>query len=159
MEAATDILNDCKTSDDVSQKLYLLEQLKEITLNKSPELLPQLAPGIFNIAIEKATQVRRFLISYSGLAISKNTVVISSIIPMFFHLRHDGNDTIIRDLCLSLATVYDKMAIYIANLPVSETVKAKDLWEQLSNISTYMIGMCMYIYICIYIYMYIYIYI
>lgn len=138
---ATELLNECKTESDVSQKLYLLEQLKELCLNRSPDLLIQMASGIFNLCVERNTQIRQFLIKFASQAIERNASVIPLIIPMFFHLRHDGNDTIVRALSLELATSYDKLAMHIANMSVTEVNKAKDLWEQLSNISSYMISL------------------
>ena len=138
---ATELLNECKTESDVSQKIYLLEQLKELCLNRSPDLLIKMASGIFNLSVERNTQIRQFLIKFASQAIERNALIIPFIIPMYFHLRHDGNDAIVRALSLELATSYDKLAMHIANMSVTEVNKAKDLWEQLSNISSYMISL------------------
>jgi hypothetical protein len=78
-----DLLNDlmCEVqlSVDADLKLTKLEQIKEILLKRSPQLLKTVALDVFDFMLERSVKVRKFMIQFAGEAfIQERTLVVPS---------------------------------------------------------------------------------
>lgn len=66
-EHCIDLLNAIQLAGDAtSVKLSKLEQLREILLKRSPQLLTKIAPDVFAFMLEPSAKIRKFLLQFSG---------------------------------------------------------------------------------------------
>ena len=63
-DLAVDIINAAKATKDARQKVFQLEQLREIVLHRDKSLLPDVIGDAFDFMVDKSVHVRKFLILF-----------------------------------------------------------------------------------------------
>jgi len=142
MDTAVDLLNSFKSVTTANEKLVVLDQLKEVCLKASPELIPQLCTDICNLSADKSLLIRKKIIEeFAGKFVDKNTTTIPTIISMYSHLVHDRNDNVTRSLSFELARTYDKLAMHVVGMPEKQAARAQEVWQELEATALKLIGL------------------
>lgn len=97
-EICIDCINEAKQAKD---KVYHLEQAKEIVLHRDTALLPEFFSSIMDFMVERTSTLRRFLIKFAGEAWVVDSSVLASVLSLFNYLMTDTNENIGRGSHLS----------------------------------------------------------
>jgi hypothetical protein len=142
MDTAVDLLNNFKSVTTANEKLVVLDQLKELCLKASPELIPQLCTDICNLSADKSLLIRKKIIEeFAGKFVDKNTTTIPTIISMYSHLVHDRNENVTRSLSFELARTYDKLAMHVVGMPEKQAARAQEVWQELEATALKLVGL------------------
>ena len=117
-ELAIEILNEAKIASDAKDKLYKLEQVKEIVFHRDPSLLSSLLPEVVAFMIEKSIAMRRFLLKFVAEACSKDPSYFDQLIQLCHFLVLDdlSQDGLFRHMASILMKSYGTIMIWISKL-------------------------------------------
>jgi hypothetical protein len=142
-DKATDLLNQAKLSSSAQDKLFNLEQIKEIILHRDQSLFPSFLEDITDFMIDKAVSVRKFLVAFGGEVISKFPQHIPAILKLFSFLVADESDSVVRAVLAELARHYGRVAMHVVSLDTrsnqsffvktSKSQSPKELWDMLKR--------------------------
>lgn len=149
-DLASDLINKAKLAGNSEQKLYNMEQVKEIIFHRDTNLMKPLIPELFELMLERSVAVRRFLVKIAGDALRHDVTLTPHILSLFSFLIVDGNDKILQSIALELSNHYDKISIFVAKMPMKSTGSAlqqhhdnsadpRDLWHQLRSMTSVLI--------------------
>ena len=148
-DLASDLINKAKLASDSKQKLYNLEQVKEIVFHRDKTLLQSLIPEIFELMLERSVAVRRFLVKVAGVALKEDIALTPNVLSLFSFLVVDGNDNILQSIAQELSNYYDKISIFVAKMPIKANTASyqqqetgadpRDLWHQLRSMTSVLI--------------------
>lgn len=143
-DKAADSLNQAKLSSSAKDKLFSLEQIKEIILHRDQSLFPTFIEDITDFVIDKSVAVRKFLAAFGGEVISKFPQHVPAILKLFGFLISDENDSVVRLVVLEMTRHYGRIAMHIIGLDSrayqsffvksSKNQTPKELWEMLKGI-------------------------
>ena len=136
VDLAVELLNDAKLTKDSKSKLYFLEQVKEIVLFRDTSILLSLISEIVSFSVEASVQIRRFLINFVGAAFSTNQLVAPHVLSLFNFYCSDSSSDLIRNVAVQLHPIYAKLLIYIANQKKTSEIDPKEMWNQLTFITS-----------------------
>ena len=145
-DLASDLINKAKLASDSKQKLYSMEQVKEIVFHRDKTLLSSLIPEIFELMLERSIAVRRFLVKIAGDALKEDISLTPNVLSLFSFLVVDGNDKILQSIAQELSNYYDKISIFVAKMPTRANTASyqqqeagldpRDLWHQLRSMAS-----------------------
>ena len=129
-ELAIEILNEAKIASDAKDKLYKLEQVKEIVFHRDTAILSSLLPEVLAFMMEKSTAVRRFLLKFIAEACSKDPAHFDHLIQLCHFLIQDDHsqDGLCRHLANILTRSYGTLMIWISKL-VKGTSDPRELFN------------------------------
>ena len=146
-----DLINHAKLVSDAQEKVYCLEQVKEIFLHRADAaLIQEFLPTITDFTVERSSQVRKFLVSFGGEIIAKFPLHIPTILTVLSNLVGDSSDAVVRAVATEMTRHYGKIAQFLVSMPtVPKTAfytknkdfqDPKDLWLELKNIENLLIA-------------------
>jgi hypothetical protein len=148
LDLSYDLINKAKLVQNSQQKLFNLEQVKEIIFYRDKTLIPQVIPELFELMLERSVAIRKFLVKVAGDALRHSISLTSSVLPLFSFLIVDGNDKVLQSIAFEFANCYDKMSIYVATIPTKPIDlsgkqqsghDSRDLWHQLRSMTNVLV--------------------
>ena len=79
-ELCSSLLNEIQLTTETQAKLSKFDQLHEILLIRSPQLLASFVPDILQFMLEPSVKIRKFLIQFSSEAFMKDKSLVSYIL-------------------------------------------------------------------------------
>jgi hypothetical protein len=141
-----DLINKTKLSSDTKEKLFNLQQIKEIIFYRDPSMLLETVSLVFDLMLERAIQVRLFLVRMAGDGIRQDVKIAPFVLALFSFLIVDGNDKIMESIVRVLSKYYDKISVFVANFAIraphsfttsSDLISdAKELWIKLRSVAS-----------------------
>lgn len=142
-DVATDLLNKAKLSTSAQEKLFSLEQIKEVIFHRDPTLFPAFLEEITDFVVDKTVTVRKFLASFGGETLSKFPLHTPAILKMFDFLIRDESDSVVRAVVSEMARHFGRCAMYVVGQDTrsaksffaksSGQLSPKDQWELLTR--------------------------
>jgi hypothetical protein len=134
LELVIDLINDAKNAKDAQNKLYLLEQVKEIAFHRDKTLLKEVLPIIVDFMIEKSAPVRKFLVKFVEEAMGQDSQFT---FPYFLNLLNflvnDSNDFVLASLAASFHKNYVSLIMNVVGMPNVTKAQGlndpKQLWQ------------------------------
>lgn len=148
LDLSFDLINKAKLVQNSQQKLFNLEQVKEIIFYRDKTLISQVIPELFELMLERSVAIRKFLVKVAGDALRHSISLTAFVLPLFSFLIVDGNDKVLQSIAFELASCYDKMSIFVATMPTKsidlsgkeETGhNSRDLWHQLRSMTNVLV--------------------
>ena len=114
-ELAVEILNEAKVATDAKEKVYKLEQVKEILFHRDTNLMSSLLPELLTFMVEKPIPIRRFLLKFTSDACSKDSSLFEHLISMCYFFIHDDltQEGLIRQMTNIIMKSYGTIMIWI----------------------------------------------
>lgn len=141
---ATDLLNQAKLSSSAQDKLFQLEQIKEIIFHRDVSLFPVFLGDITDFVIDKTVTVRKFLAAFGGETLAKFPLHTPAILKMFNFLVRDENDSVVRAVSIEMNRHYGRIAMFIVGLDTRSSQSfftkndnqhsPKGLWDMLKSV-------------------------
>jgi hypothetical protein len=105
-----DLINNAKATKDAKNRLFQLEQIREIVFFRETSLLADFVSDIFSFMIDKSTIIRRFLVKFAGEVFDNNVSLgLSHILECFHYFLADSNDTIVKEIVRIMTRLYSKL--------------------------------------------------
>jgi hypothetical protein len=137
-DVLVDIFNAAKTSRDYRQKLFELEQVREILLYRDKSLIARFHSDIFSFQSEKSVQLRKFLLKFACDMLDENfDLILPEMITLFRSFISDSSDGVLTMLAETVAKYYSKITLAISSMEASShaaTVDPRQLWDIFSRI-------------------------
>lgn len=149
-DLAIDLINDAKGGKTVGQKLYFLEQIKEIVFHRDTSILSEIAPDLINdFMVERSSPIRKFLVSFAAEWLQFDfTAATPLLLTLYgFFLASEGGDGSLRQIVTELTKIYDRVVIHITDMPIktrgggSNVPDPKSYWGSLRSIVSRLIDM------------------
>lgn len=146
-DLAVDLINDAKSTRDGQEKLYILEQIKEIIFHRDATLLAEIMPEVVNFMIEKSIPVRRFLIKFAGEALKMN--IAAAIVPFVSLISYmtssEAPDNLLQQCAHEIQSHFDNIIIYIADMSIKSKSSTQSdptvLWSQFRKSISYLMSL------------------
>jgi hypothetical protein len=152
LDLSFDLINKAKLAQNSQQKLFNLEQVKEIIFYRDKTLITDVIPELFELMLERSVAIRKFLVKVAGDALRHSLSLTPHVLPLFSFLIVDGNDKVLQSIAFELANCYDKISIFVATMPsravnLTGTVTGRqdsghdprDLWHQLRSMTNVLV--------------------
>src|SRR5690349_11012294 len=98
-DLAVDIINAAKATKDARQKVFQLEQLREIVLHRDKSLLPDVIGDAFDFMVDKSVHVRKFLILFGRDLLEEDfSLALPHVLGMFSFFLTESNDSLLATL-------------------------------------------------------------
>jgi hypothetical protein len=134
-----DLINNAKSTKDAKNRLFQLEQIRELVFFRETSLLIEFVSDIFSFMIDKSTVIRRFLVKFAGELFDNNASLgLSHILECFHYFLADSNDTIVKEIVRIMTRLYAKLLQTICNSSVStaSVSEVKPLYTSFKGIIT-----------------------
>jgi hypothetical protein len=148
LDLSFDLINKAKLAQNSQQKLFNLEQVKEIIFYRDKTLIADVIPELFELMLERSVAIRKFLVKVAGDALRHSISLTPHVLPLFSFLIVDGNDKVLQSIAFELANSYDKISIFVATMPpksINLTGRQdtahdpRDLWHQLRSMTNVLV--------------------
>jgi hypothetical protein len=142
LDLAVDLINDAKSAKDAKQKIYLLEQVKEIVLHRDKSLLTELLSSIMDFMVEKSVALKKFLLQFCNDIINISSDHIPVVLSLYSFIVNENTESLLKIIAGDLRSHYTKIVMYVVSLP---PLKQKQLsshgqanpnvmWQQLKEV-------------------------
>ena len=136
-----DLIDEAKVATDAETKVQKLGQIKEIIMNRNPNLLRVYAPEVMDFMSQQTVKIRKFLIQFASEAFSKDKTMVAQIVVLFNYYMSDSSENVLKPLLSEYARLYQLMVLEVSALrQVGEDVDPIAIWHQLQGITTFCIG-------------------
>jgi hypothetical protein len=129
-DTVVDLLNRAKLATDAQEKVFVLEQIKEIFLHRDPSTVSTFVNELLGFVVDRSAQVRKFLVSFLGDITNKYPTHIPAVLSAYNDLVSDSSDSVLRAIASEMTRYYGRIAMSIISMPaVSKSAyygKAKD---------------------------------
>lgn len=139
-EVAIDLLNEAKSDD--KNKSFLLEQVREIALNRDTSVLAEILPDMLGMMVNAKIPLRRFLIKFAGEALSIDFTLFPEVLSCYSFLMTDTNESVQKLIAHELTKIYSKAVMSIVAIPpkqkgaAASVLDPKQIWQQLRSMSS-----------------------
>ena len=86
------LINDIQLVGDADTKLKNLGQIREILTVRSPNLLGSLGPYVFELMLDPSVRIRKFLLQFSGEALSKDKSLVANVVNLYNYYMSDSSE-------------------------------------------------------------------
>ena len=81
-----------KAKEDSAQRGFLLEQVREIVMNRERSLLAEVLPDVMDLSLTANTKLRRFLIKFGGDALSIDFSLLPLVLEHYNFMMTDQSE-------------------------------------------------------------------
>ena len=136
LDLSSDLINKAKLAVNSQQKLFNLEQVKEIIFYRDTSLISFVIPELFDLMLERSISIRKFLVKIAGEALHFSISLVIHVLPLFSFLIVDGNDRVLQSIAFELSNYYDKISIFVANMIVKSTTSSSAAAAAFHNLTS-----------------------
>lgn len=132
-----DIVNTAKGTKDAKNRLFNLEQVREILLFRDTSLIETFISDVFDFTVDKSALIRRFLIKFANELFQINpNLAITHLIEMYRFFLDDSNDSIIQVMTQEIGKNYSKIILLLCTLGLNSSNQSQisHLWTSLKAI-------------------------
>lgn len=143
-DLVVELVNKIKESSNVKEKIFFLEQIKEILFHRDKSIMNDMIPNVFELMLDRSVQIRIMLIKIAGECARKDNKLIPRLLILFSFVVVDGADAVLDNIANEFTPLYDKIAIYISNIGVKQSSNsfrtegligdAKEIWNHFRSL-------------------------
>lgn len=131
--SVVDLLNEAKEVE-AGQRLFVLEQVREILINREQSLLREFLPHVMDLSVLANTKLRRFLIKFGGGALNLDFTLLPVVLESFNFMMTDQSESVHKAIASELTKIYGRavMAIVRGNA-VDAKGSGEQVWSKLNG--------------------------
>ena len=131
--SVVDLLNEAKEIE-VGQRLFLLEQVREIMINREQSLLREFLADVMDLSVLANTKLRRFLIKFGGDALNLDFSLLPVVLERFNFMMTDQSESVHKAIASELTKIYGRAVMAIVNgTAVDAKGSGEQVWRQLNG--------------------------
>ena len=131
--SVVDLLNEAKEIE-AGQRLFILEQVREIMINREQSLLREFLADVMDLSVLANTKLRRFLIKFGGDALNLDFSLLPVILERFNFMMTDQSESVHKAIASELTKIYGRAVMAIVKgTAVDAKGSGEQVWRQLNG--------------------------